>query len=79
MFIKISVAVTLLRIAFARPVFQWALWAVIAATVIAALVFIVGIANICMYGSLHDQTLLIAQVIQSALYGARPMAHAIFN
>jgi hypothetical protein len=49
MFIKISVAVTLLRIASARPVFQWALWAVIAATVIAALVFVVGIANICMY------------------------------
>lgn len=48
MFIKISVAVTLLRIATARPLFTWAIWAVIGATAIAALVFVIGIANICM-------------------------------
>jgi hypothetical protein len=49
MFIKISVAVTLLRIASTRPVFQWSLYALIAATAIAALVFVVGIANICTF------------------------------
>jgi hypothetical protein len=47
MFIKISVAVTLLRIASTRPVFEWTLYGLIAATAIAALVFVVGIANIC--------------------------------
>jgi hypothetical protein len=47
-FIKMSVAVALLRIAVARPLFKWALWGLIAATTIAALVFVVGIANICM-------------------------------
>ena len=47
MFIKISVAVALLRIAVARPFFKWGLWALIGACVIAALVFCVGIANIC--------------------------------
>lgn len=49
MFIKISVAVALLRIAATRPPFKWALWALIGATMIAALVFCVGIANICKY------------------------------
>ncbi|CAG5137562.1 uncharacterized protein ALTATR162_LOCUS150 [Alternaria atra] len=47
MFIKISVAVTLLRIAAAHPQFIWALWALIGATAIAALVFCIGIANVC--------------------------------
>ncbi|KAF1945262.1 hypothetical protein EJ02DRAFT_51235 [Clathrospora elynae] len=47
MFIKISVAVALLRIAATRPPFKWALWGLIGATCIAALVFCVGIANIC--------------------------------
>lgn len=47
MFIKISVAVALLRIAAARPPFKWALWGLIGITIIAALVFCVGIANIC--------------------------------
>lgn len=47
MFIKISVAVALLRIAATRPVFKWVLWALIGATTIAALVFCIGIANIC--------------------------------
>ncbi|KAH7397129.1 hypothetical protein BKA66DRAFT_408557 [Pyrenochaeta sp. MPI-SDFR-AT-0127] len=47
MFIKISVAVTLLRIAVARKPFVWTLWALIGATIIAALVFCIGIANIC--------------------------------
>ncbi|KAF1846784.1 uncharacterized protein K460DRAFT_367531 [Cucurbitaria berberidis CBS 394.84] len=47
MFIKISVAVTLLRIAAAHLPFIWALWALIGATIIAALVFCVGIANVC--------------------------------
>ncbi|PVI01153.1 hypothetical protein DM02DRAFT_613898 [Periconia macrospinosa] len=45
--IKISVAVTLLRIADSRPPFKWTLWGIIGATVVAALVFCVGIANIC--------------------------------
>lgn len=47
MFIKISVAVTLLRIAVGRPVLKWIIWGLIGATVIAAIVFIAGIANIC--------------------------------
>ncbi|PSN59575.1 hypothetical protein BS50DRAFT_614559 [Corynespora cassiicola Philippines] len=47
MFIKISVAVTLLRIAEARQLFGWALWILIGMTVIAALVFCIGIANTC--------------------------------
>jgi hypothetical protein len=47
MFIKISVAVALLRIAAARPLFAWGLWGLIAITIVAALVFVVGIANIC--------------------------------
>jgi hypothetical protein len=54
-FIKISVAVALLRIAVARPLFKWALWGLIAATTIAALVFVVGIANICMWSSLLEE------------------------
>jgi hypothetical protein len=51
MFIKISVAVALLRIAANRRFFKWGLWALIAATMVAALVFISGIANICKCGS----------------------------
>ncbi|KAF1830719.1 hypothetical protein BDW02DRAFT_88146 [Decorospora gaudefroyi] len=47
MFIKLSVAVALLRIAVNRQFFIWALWALMGAVVIAALVFVVGIANIC--------------------------------
>ena len=47
MFIKISVAVALLRIAANRNAFKWGLWALIGATVIAAAVFCIGIANIC--------------------------------
>ncbi|KAI8933816.1 hypothetical protein NX059_009518 [Plenodomus lindquistii] len=47
MFIKISVAVTLLRIATGRRPFTWTLYGLIGATVVAALVFIIGIANIC--------------------------------
>ncbi|KAF2134326.1 hypothetical protein P153DRAFT_331419 [Dothidotthia symphoricarpi CBS 119687] len=47
MFIKCSIAVTLLRIAGTRRRFNWSLWAIIGASVIAALVFCVGIANIC--------------------------------
>jgi hypothetical protein len=56
MFIKISVAVALLRIAVARPMFVWSLWGLIGATIIAALVFIVGIANICMCRSGYERT-----------------------
>jgi hypothetical protein len=48
MFIKFSVAVALLRIAAGRKPFQWTLWALIGLIFIAALVFCVGIANICM-------------------------------
>jgi hypothetical protein len=47
MFIKISVAVALLRIAATRLLFTWALWVLIGATIVAALVFCIGIANIC--------------------------------
>ncbi|KAI4643561.1 hypothetical protein J4E93_006571 [Alternaria ventricosa] len=47
MFVKISVAVALLRIAVGRRFFTWALWALIGATMVAALVFCIGIANIC--------------------------------
>ncbi|KAF2028483.1 hypothetical protein EK21DRAFT_90611 [Setomelanomma holmii] len=47
MFIKFSVAVALLRIAAGRKPFQWALWILIGLISIAALVFCVGIANIC--------------------------------
>ncbi|KAI4681049.1 uncharacterized protein J4E88_005554 [Alternaria novae-zelandiae] len=46
MFVKISVAVALLRIAVGRRFFTWALWALIGATMVAALVFCIGIANI---------------------------------
>ncbi|KAH9863703.1 hypothetical protein J1614_009635 [Plenodomus biglobosus] len=47
MFIKISVAVTLLRIATNRRPFTWTIYGLIAAAIIAVLVFIIGIANIC--------------------------------
>jgi hypothetical protein len=47
MFIKLSVAVALLRIAATRRVFVWVLWALMIAVIIAALVFVIGIANIC--------------------------------
>ncbi|KAF2703584.1 hypothetical protein K504DRAFT_391806 [Pleomassaria siparia CBS 279.74] len=49
MFIKCSIAVTLLRIssAHSNPFITWAIWAVLVATWIAAIVFIAGIANIC--------------------------------
>jgi hypothetical protein len=47
MFIKLSVAVALLRIAATRSFVKWGLWALMGACVIAALVFCVGIANIC--------------------------------
>jgi hypothetical protein len=49
MFVKISVAVALLRIAASRRFFQWGLWALIGSTVVAALVFCIGIANICEF------------------------------
>jgi hypothetical protein len=49
MFIKLSVAVALLRIAATRRFFVIGLWALMAAVMIAALVFVVGIANICMF------------------------------
>jgi hypothetical protein len=55
MFIKVSVAVAILRIASARKPFEWALWLLIGATVIAAIVFVVGIANICMYFDMERQ------------------------
>ena len=47
MFVKISVAVALLRIAANRQFFTWGLRALIGATIVAALVFCIGIANIC--------------------------------
>jgi hypothetical protein len=56
MFIKCSIAVTLLRIASGRRRFNWSLWAIIGATCIAALVFCVGIANICMCNPPYKKT-----------------------
>ncbi|RMZ73388.1 cation-transporting atpase 4 [Pyrenophora seminiperda CCB06] len=47
MFIKISVAVAILRIAAGRRPYEVGLWALIGATVVAAAVFCIGIANIC--------------------------------
>ncbi|KAK8029924.1 hypothetical protein PG993_011215 [Apiospora rasikravindrae] len=45
--IKCSISVTLLRIADARRRFVWTLWAVMGLTAVAAVVFILAIANIC--------------------------------
>jgi hypothetical protein len=47
MFIKLSVAIALLRIAATRRTFIWGLWALMVAVIVAALVFVIGIANIC--------------------------------
>jgi hypothetical protein len=46
-FIKSSIAVTLLRIADARRRYKWTIWAVIISTIISCIVFISGISNIC--------------------------------
>lgn len=46
-FIKSSIAITLYRIADARRRYKWTIWAVIIATAVSAIVFIVGISNIC--------------------------------
>ncbi|KAK7964155.1 hypothetical protein PG988_011129 [Apiospora saccharicola] len=45
--IKCSISMTLLRIADARRRFVWTLWAVMGLTAVAAVVFILVIANIC--------------------------------
>ncbi|KAH8649746.1 hypothetical protein BGZ60DRAFT_389470 [Tricladium varicosporioides] len=45
--IKSSIAVTLLRIADSRRRFVYSIWGIIIATIISALIFIIGIANIC--------------------------------
>lgn len=45
--IKSSICVTLLRIADARRRFTWTLWATLAAAAMAAVVFIICVANIC--------------------------------
>ena len=45
--IKCSIAVTLLRIADSRRRFVYTLWVIMAATVLSAIIFIIGIANIC--------------------------------
>jgi len=55
-FIKFSVAVALLRIATGRKPFQWALWILMGLTFIAALVFCVGIANICAFSRRYFTT-----------------------
>lgn len=46
-FIKCSIAITLLRIAESRRRYKWTVWSVIIATGISCIVFIVGISNIC--------------------------------
>ncbi|KAK7734024.1 hypothetical protein SLS53_008019 [Cytospora paraplurivora] len=45
--IKMSICVLLLRIADTRRRFVWSLWTIISATVIAPIIFILSIANIC--------------------------------
>lgn len=55
--IKCSIAVTLLRIAASRGHFVYSIWAVMIATVLSAIIFMIGVANIC-HPSLH--------------YGAKP-------
>ncbi|PQE34083.1 cation-transporting atpase 4 protein [Rutstroemia sp. NJR-2017a WRK4] len=45
--IKCSIAVTLLRIADSRRRYVWTIWGIIAATAMSAIVFIIGVANIC--------------------------------
>lgn len=45
--IKGSICVCLLRIADTRRRFVWSLWIIIGATVIAPIIFIIAIANIC--------------------------------
>ncbi|KAL6867082.1 hypothetical protein J3F83DRAFT_739931 [Trichoderma novae-zelandiae] len=46
-FIKSSIAVTLLRIAESRRRYKWTIWSVIISTIISCIVFISGISNIC--------------------------------
>ncbi|RFU74907.1 hypothetical protein TARUN_7325 [Trichoderma arundinaceum] len=46
-FIKCSIAITLLRIAESSRRYKWTIWSVIIATCISCIVFIVGISNIC--------------------------------
>ncbi|KAL7943588.1 hypothetical protein V8C42DRAFT_327922 [Trichoderma barbatum] len=46
-FIKCSIAITLLRIAESRRRYRWTIWSVIVATIISCIVFIAGISNIC--------------------------------
>jgi hypothetical protein len=45
--IKGSIAVTLLRIADTRRRFVYPIWAIIGATTFSAIIFIIGVANIC--------------------------------
>jgi hypothetical protein len=78
MFIKCSIAVTLLRIAPSDRRFTWSLWAIIGATCIAALAFVIGIANICMCNLLCDETSLLTNIkaIQLVHCGVKQMVHA---
>lgn len=50
MIIKLSIAVALMRIATGRKPFEWALWILNGLTMTSALVFCIGIANICKCG-----------------------------
>ncbi|KAH8701912.1 hypothetical protein BGW36DRAFT_356056 [Talaromyces proteolyticus] len=45
--IKCSIAVALLRIADSRRRFTWTIWATMIASVLSAVIFMVGVANIC--------------------------------
>jgi hypothetical protein len=45
--IKCSIAVTLLRIADSRRRFTWTIWCIMTATAVSAVIFIIGVANIC--------------------------------
>ncbi|KAM0258022.1 hypothetical protein ACHAQJ_004065 [Trichoderma viride] len=46
-FIKSSIAITLLRIADTRRRYKWSIWSIIIATSVSCIVFITGVANIC--------------------------------
>ena len=46
-FFRCSIAVTLLRIADTRRRFVYTIWVIMMATILSAVIFIIGIANIC--------------------------------
>jgi hypothetical protein len=45
--IKCSIAITLIRIADSRRRFTWTIYGIMASTAISAIIFMIGVANIC--------------------------------